>query len=359
MSRSFTVGIHVDGAGSHPAAWHDSGQSPGQLTSPTRLRALAARIEAAGFGYATFAGSHLPPADPGAPGRLDPLQQAAFLGPLTSRIGLIPEIPVTYVEPFHTATQLASLDYAASGRAAWLVSAENSEAAARQFGLSALDEADLAAEISDVVRVNRLLWDSWEEDAVIRDLPTGRYLDREKLHYADFEGRNFSVKGPAITPRPPQGRPPVFARLEHASAEPEVVLVNGGPSVQHDAEQARANGARLVIADLEVVLDARGEAAADRLARLDGQLTWAGTAAERYVGTVPGLLTRLHELSRVVDGVRIIPASLEHDLDELRFQALPALLSADALAVPSHHTLREFLGLPEAQNAFTTEGVAA
>jgi alkanesulfonate monooxygenase SsuD/methylene tetrahydromethanopterin reductase-like flavin-dependent oxidoreductase (luciferase family) len=65
------------------------------------------------------------------------------------------------------------------------------------------------------VEVARRLWDSWEDDAVIRDVATGRFVDRDKLHYIDFVGRYFSVKGPSITPRPPQGQP-VVAALAHA-----------------------------------------------------------------------------------------------------------------------------------------------
>ena len=55
------------------------------------------------------------------------------------------------------------------------------------------------------------LWDSWEDDAVIRDVATSRYLDRDRLHYIDFNGETFSVKGPAIVPRPPQGQLVVLA----------------------------------------------------------------------------------------------------------------------------------------------------
>ena len=64
----------------------------------------------------------------------------------------------------------------------------------------------------------RRLWDSWEDDAIIRDVTTGRYVDIDKLHYIDFTGKFFSVKGPSITPRPPQGQP-VVAVLAHARAD--------------------------------------------------------------------------------------------------------------------------------------------
>ena len=69
-------------------------------------------------------------------------------------------------------------------------------------------------------RSSRRLWDSWEDDAVIRDRATGRYIDRDKLHYVDFEGRFFSVRGPSITPRSPQGQPLVAIDADDARRRP-------------------------------------------------------------------------------------------------------------------------------------------
>ena len=66
------------------------------------------------------------------------------------------------------------------------------------------------------MQVVRRLWDSWEDDAEIRDAATGRFIDRDKLHYIDFHGRHFSIKGPSIVPRPPQGQPVVTA-LAHSA----------------------------------------------------------------------------------------------------------------------------------------------
>ena len=80
----------------------------------------------------------------------------------------------------------------------------------------AAEIADGFDEAADYVEVLRRLWDSWEDDAEIRDAATGRFVDVSKLHYIDFQGRWFSVKGPSITPRPPQGQP-VVAALGHGA----------------------------------------------------------------------------------------------------------------------------------------------
>ena len=146
---------------------------------------------------------------------------ASLIGPVTRRIGLVPTAVPTHTEPFHLASAFATLDYVSNGRAGWRpqVSGRQSEAAhvgfhtfepfePTELGEPAVDRLvrDLFHEATDAVKVVRRLWDSWEDDAIIKDKPTGRYIDRDKLHYVDFEGRFFSVKGPAIVPRPPQGR---------------------------------------------------------------------------------------------------------------------------------------------------------
>ena len=150
---------------------------------------------------------------------------AARVAPLTRHIGIVPTQVVTHTEPFHASKAIATLDYVSSGRAGVRVRISHRPDEAALFGRRTippglLDDTDPAAladlfdEAADYVEVLRRLWDSWEDDAEIRDAATGRFVDREKLHYIDFEGAHFSVRGPSITPRPPQGQP-VVAALAH------------------------------------------------------------------------------------------------------------------------------------------------
>ncbi len=151
-------------------------------------------------------------------GRLDAVLIAARVAPLTRHIGLVPTVVATHTEPFHISKAIATLDYVSTGRAGLRVqvSARQNEAAHfgrrtfPRFDIEDLDTpavrevtTDLFDEAADYVEAVRRLWDSWEDDAEIRDVATGRFIDRDKLHYIDFEGRHFSVKGPSITP----GRP--------------------------------------------------------------------------------------------------------------------------------------------------------
>lgn len=298
------------------------------------LAAAALAAESAGFHAATFT-------DGPVPGRVNALQRAAFLGPVTRRIALVPEIDTVYTEPFHAATQLASLDYVSGGRAGWIATAEESAAAAAAVGRTSATGAALAQEAAASVEVSRRLWDSWEDDAVIRDVATGRYIDVDKLHYADFAtpadfaGDAYSVKGPSIIPRPLQGQLPVLAAasLVGAGAVPtgavDAVLVSA-PTPELLAAEARDVRARLgsevsVIAELGVALDARGLAAADRAASAGAASGPDDGGRAQYVGTAAGLADLLELLLTEADGVRLHPASFAVDLAELGHLVLPEL----------------------------------
>ena len=187
-------------------------------------------------------------------GRLDAVLIAARIAPRTHRIGLVPTATVTHTEPFHVSKSIATLDYVSTGRAGVRVQLSARPDVAAHFGRRELPRLSIAtiddpaaqqqigeyfAEAADYVEVLRRLWDSWEDDAEIRDIATGRFIDRDKLHYIDFEGRWFSVKGPSITPRPPQGQP-IVAALGHGGASYELIAGSAdvGFVTPHDAAQA-------------------------------------------------------------------------------------------------------------------------
>jgi alkanesulfonate monooxygenase SsuD/methylene tetrahydromethanopterin reductase-like flavin-dependent oxidoreductase (luciferase family) len=152
---------------------------------------------------------------PAEPPTLDAVAIAARVAPVVPGIGLVPTVTVTHTEPFHISKAIATLDLVSQGRAGWQVAVSRTEEEARLFGRKpAAPPALLWREAAEAVEVVVRLWDSWEDDAVIRDLPTGRYVDRDRLHYIDFVGEFFSVKGPSITPRSPQAHPLVVVRDE-------------------------------------------------------------------------------------------------------------------------------------------------
>lgn len=373
--------LELDGAGSHPAAWRVSRTAPASVLDPEHLRGAVLAAESAGFHAATFSDPGLPgPALPdpsgqpasGHPGpdaaaRLNALQRAAFAGPVTRSLALIPEVDTVYTEPFHISTQLASLDYVSGGRAGWLVAASTSAADAAAVGRDTVRGEQLSQEAADSIEVGRRLWDSWEDDAVIRDVPTGRYFDVDKLHYVDVENGSYSVKGPSIIPRPPQGQLPVLVPAgllapEAVAAGAADALLVSAPTPELLAAELAATRAGLaaggkgpaLIAELDVVLDSRGQAAAQRLAVLNRHTPWQSPRA-RFIGTAADLTELLAEVLAWADGVRLHPAVLDTDLEELSRLVLPELRRRGLLAPTAPDaTFREQLGLARPASRYAT-----
>jgi alkanesulfonate monooxygenase SsuD/methylene tetrahydromethanopterin reductase-like flavin-dependent oxidoreductase (luciferase family) len=389
----------LDGAGWHPAGWREPGARPGDLFTSGYWADLAAEAERGLLDFITIedalglqAASRYGGPDGRADqvrGRLDAVLIAAQLAPATSRIGLVPTATTTHTEPFHVSTAIATLDYVSSGRAGWRAQVSSRASEAAHFGRRELPElrpgapgradpvvADLVAglfgEAADAVEVVRRLWDSWADDAVIRDVPSGRFVDRDKLHYIDFEGRWFSVRGPSITPRPPQGQP-VVAALAHgplpyrfAAAAADVVFVTprdagdaraiAGQVREAERETGRAGPPLRVFGDLVVFLDRDADVAAgrrDRLDHLDGA-RYAPDAAV-FTGTPGQLAGLLLEWGEGLDGYRLRPAVLPHDLEQITRGLVPALQRRGAFRTGyADRSLRERLGLPRPANRYAT-----
>jgi alkanesulfonate monooxygenase SsuD/methylene tetrahydromethanopterin reductase-like flavin-dependent oxidoreductase (luciferase family) len=260
------LAIALEGAGWHPAAWREPNARPEELLTAGYWADLVSVAEAGLVDFVTIEDTFsIRPAKLGTPssrtdrvsGRLDSVLIASRVAPLSRYVGIIPTATVTHTEPFHLSKAIATLDYVSAGRAGvrLQVSARPHEAALfgrREFPDLAITDptdpatrqlvADLFEEARDYAEVLRRLWDSWEDDAEIRDKATGRFVDRDKLHYIDFEGRFFSVRGPSITPRPPQGQP-IIAALAHQEIPYQFVGSSADigfitPSDVHDAERS-------------------------------------------------------------------------------------------------------------------------
>ncbi|HEY4702815.1 MAG TPA: LLM class flavin-dependent oxidoreductase, partial [Streptosporangiaceae bacterium] len=232
------LAVALDGAGWHPAAWREPDAQPERLLTAGYWTELAQQAERGLLDFLTIEdGLDLQSDDhfqgdsrtDRVRGRLDAVLIAARVAPTTRNIGFVPTAVTAYTEPFHLSKAIATLDYVSTGRAGIRVQVGARAHTSAHFGRredpALLDRADPEVqkqigeqfdEAADYVEVLRRLWDSWEDGAEIRDVATGRFIDRDKLHFIDFEGRWFSVKGPSIPPRPPQGQP-VVAALGHAS----------------------------------------------------------------------------------------------------------------------------------------------
>lgn len=365
------LAVGLDGYGWHPQAWRyafaHNATGGGQL-SGRYWAALAATAERGLLDFLTIDDSlDVQPGrradiDPRRlAGRADATLVAARIAPATRHIGLIPVATVTHTEPFHVSKAVATLDHISRGRAGWQIRVSPTAHEAALFGRRSAPDADaLFDEAADAVEVVRRLWDSWEDDAVIRDVATGRYIDRDKLHYIDFAGKYFSVKGPSITPRPPQGQPVVTA-LAHAPrvydfAATSVDLVFITP---HDegslraildevGHAQRAEGRKLLVyADLVVSLGDDPLAPAAALS----------SEAHVFIGSTSGLADLLLAWQDAgVDGVRLRPAINAIDLPAIVDDLVPRLQHAGRFRTSYRdgETLRERLGLASAPNRYAT-----
>ncbi|GIF05622.1 LLM class flavin-dependent oxidoreductase [Actinoplanes siamensis] len=280
----------------------------------------------------------------------DAVLVAARVAPLTRHVGLIPVATTTHTEPFHLSTSLATLDHVSRGRAGWQVRVSADPAEAALLGRrEPLGADELLAEAADAVEVVRRLWDSWEDDAIIKDVATGRFIDRDKLHYIDFDGTYFSVKGPSIVPRPPQGQP-VVAALTHGPQAWERLDVDVYFVTPADVSSAagfvrRIPAGKLVFADIVAFLDADQEAAIRRRgATTSDAAVFAGTPAE-----LADLIAGWQPAG--IAGIRLRPGG-PGDLATITADLVPELRRRGLFEPSTATTLRERLGLPAAVNRY-------
>ncbi|MFD7844037.1 LLM class flavin-dependent oxidoreductase [Nocardia sp. NPDC059764] len=341
------LGLELSGTGAHPASWRRADSRAEDLFDARYWVDALRAAEDAGIELA-FLPDSFTLQSAGAIGRLDAVAVAARAAAETRRIGLIPQASVTHTEPFHLSKAIASLDFAAAGRAGWEVAVGAGEA--RLFGRKPeQDERSRWAEADEAVEVVARLWDSWDDDAEIRDQATGRFIDRDRLHYIDFAGEHFSVKGPSITPRPPQGQPPVAVRAAdpHSTrvavhradliriAAPDLATAAATRSELRSAIAAAGrdpNRVRVLL-DLDIHLADTADAAAFEVAELEDWTASPAPATVFHIGTPAELrdILRRIETDCAADGVVLRPLALAAALSQL-----PALTP----------TLRERLGLP-------------
>lgn len=213
MTRQIKLGAFLPGGGQHIAAWRHPGSAADGATSFEFHKQLAQTAER-GLFDAYFLADNLSiglGSREGGNAKIagfEPVTLFAALAPLTRNIGFIATSSTSYEEPFTVARKFASLDLLSDGRAGWNVVTSAGDDTARNFNRdSQPTHADRYDRAQEHVGVVKALWDSWEDDAFIRDKTSGRFYDNAKLHEANHRGTHFSVKGPLNVPRSAQGHP--------------------------------------------------------------------------------------------------------------------------------------------------------
>lgn len=234
--RQLSLGAFLMPTGHHVAAWrHPDVPADAGLNFPLYKR-IVQSAEKALFDMVFVADNVAAQVGPAASrvarsDHFEPLTLMAALAAVTERIGLAATATTTYNEPYHVARKFASIDHLSGGRAGWNLVTSDAAAEAGNFGREEhVHHADRYARASEFYDVVTGLWDSWEDDAFVRDKASGLYYDPAKLHVLNHQGPHFSVQGPLNVARPPQGRPVVIqagsseAGRELAARSAEVVF---------------------------------------------------------------------------------------------------------------------------------------
>jgi alkanesulfonate monooxygenase len=281
--RQLHLGAFMRPVSIHTGAWRYPGATPDANFNFAHLKRFAQTLERGRFD-AFFMADHLAVLNMPVEAlkrshtvtSFEPFTLLSALAGATEHIGLVATASTTFDAPYHIARRFASLDHISGGRAGWNIVTTSNPDAALNFGLDEHMEHgeryDRAREFYDVVTG---LWDSWADDAFIRDVDSGLYFDPAKLHVLNHKGPHLSVRGPLNIARPPQGWPVI---VQAGASE------SGRQLAAETAEMVFAAGSNLA-AGQRFYADVKGRMAAlgrdrDHLKILPGAFVVVGDTVE-------------------------------------------------------------------------------
>jgi len=272
-SRQLRLGAFMRPASIHTGAWRYPGAYPDANFNFAHIKHFAQTLERAKFD-AFFMADHMAvlnmPLDALKRSHtvtsFEPFTLLSALAVATEHIGLVATGSTTFDAPFHIARRFASLDHISGGRAGWNIVTTSNPDAALNFGLEEhMEHGERYSRAREFYDVVTGLWDSFADDAFIRDAEQGFYFDPAKMHVLDHKGKYLSVRGPLNIARPIQGWP---------------VIVQAGAS---------ESGRQLAAETAEAVFTAQSDLAVGR----------------QFYADVKG---RMEKLGRAREHMKILPA---------------------------------------------------
>jgi len=312
QKKQLKLGAFMRPVSIHTGAWRYPGAFPDANFNLSHLRRFIQKLEHGRFD-AFFMADHLAvlnmPIDALKRSHtvtsFEPFTLLSNLAGATERIGLVATASTTFDEPYHVARRFASLDHLSGGRAGWNIVTTSNPDAALNFGLVDHMEHDeryvRAREFYDVVTG---LWDSFADDAFVRDVESGLYVDPARMHTLGHKGTYFSVRGPLNIARPVQGWPVI---VQAGASEPGKQLAAETAEVVFASASDLAAGKELY-ADIKGRLDKLGRDR-DHLKILPGALVVVGDSDDEARDKLALLDGRVHHDS----GVAALSIALGHD----------------------------------------------
>ncbi|MEL0322843.1 MAG: LLM class flavin-dependent oxidoreductase [Rhodospirillales bacterium] len=213
--KQLCLGAFMRPVSIHTAAWRFPGGSPDANFNLKTIVSLAKKLEAAKFD-AFFMADHLAVLNmpmealkrSATVTSFDPLTLLPAIAMVTNHLGLIATASTTFESPYLIARRFASLDHISDGRAGWNIVTTSNPDAAKNFGMDdQMPHAQRYARAREFFDIVTGLWDSWADDAFVRDVEKGIFFDPNRLHILDHEGEYLKVRGPLNIARPIQGWP--------------------------------------------------------------------------------------------------------------------------------------------------------
>jgi len=329
-SRQLRLGAFMRPVSIHTAAWRYPGAYPDANFNFAHLKRFAQTLERGCFD-AFFMADHL--ALLNMPMRalkrsatvtsFDPLTLLPALAVVTERIGLVATASTTFNEPYHVARKFASLDHISEGRAGWNVVTTSNPEAALNFGLDDhMEHGERYRRAREFFEVVTGLWDSWADDAFIRDVETGVYFDPEKLHVLNHKGEHLSVRGPLNIARPIQGWPVI---VQAGASEAGRQLAAETAEVVFGSQNSLAEGQRFY-ADVKGRMEKAGRDR-EHLKILPGAFVVVGET----VAEARDKKKRLDSLVHPDSGIASLSVQLGHDVSDFDLDGpLPAIPESNA-----------------------------
>lgn len=286
MSRTLHLGAFMRPVGIHTAWWRYPGAYPDANFNLKHLVRFIQTLERGCFD-AFFMADHLAVLNmpiealrrSATVTSFEPLTLLSSLAMVTERIGLVATASTTFDEPYHIARRFASLDHISGGRAGWNIVTTSNPDAALNFGMTEHVEHDeryrRAHEFFDVVTG---LWDSWADDAWLRDQDSGLFFDERRLHVLDHHGEHLHVRGPLNIARPVQGWPVI---VQAGASEAGKDLAARTAEVIFGSSRTLQDGQRFY-ADIHARMSAAGRAPG-ALKILPGALVTVGRSEQEAI----------------------------------------------------------------------------
>ncbi|POO55319.1 LLM class flavin-dependent oxidoreductase [Agrobacterium rosae] len=306
--REIHLGLFLQGAGHHVSGWRHPKAEAGSENFDL-LRRVSQMAEQAKFDMVFLADGLTSSVDahPSTIARFEPLTLLAALALVTEKIGLAATSSTTYGEPYHTARSFSSIDHLSNGRAAWNIVTTSYARTANNFSKSHPEHDERYAVAEEFVDVVRGLWDSWDDDAFVKDKQSGVYADPDKVHILDHEGKYYSVKGPLNIPRSPQGHPIL---IQAGSSGPGQDLAARTADVVFTAQQSLAE-AQAFYKSLKSRVEKFGRQA-DDVAVMPGFLPVVGRTAKEAAEK----LAELDQWTELKSAMPLLEERIGHSLGE-------------------------------------------